>query len=194
MSQSSRMKADKKAKVKVDAMIEEKVDAIKRRRLTPDSLPCTAEDVVRERDEKGLSWAQVAANLGLGNPSAARKAYTLLTGKPHSSSNPIINRSSGGGWKGRKATHSPLWDDDSDQDEIIEMVTGRVIFVVRDYKGTKWEEEMFVDRVAAFSFGKDGDQPLTMEFYDRGLYDDQGRLVCSGPCRVVSVSTIKEIR
>lgn len=45
----------------------------------------TKDQIMSER-EAGLSWAQIADKYGLGNPGAARRAWTQLTGTPHTTS------------------------------------------------------------------------------------------------------------
>lgn len=149
---------------------------------------CTAEDIVRERDEKGLSWKQVATNLNLGNPSAARKAYAELTGRSHTESQPILKRApKGHNATGRKMVN-PGWNDDSDQYEIEAKLngpwvepegepgtknyrpghwSGSRILVKRSLNGRSWEEEVRVAHVTAFTFGPEGDQPLQLTIIDR---------------------------
>lgn len=157
----------------------------KRIKRTKGSWPCTAEDVVRERDQRGLSWRQVAANLGLGSPGQARTAYTELTGKPHYESQPIVKRAPKG--TVGKVVDSPGWDDDSDQEEIEARLNGSWIeasgegqnytpahwsgsfIVVRHKQGDYvWDEDCEVSYVTAFTFGPEGDQPLQVLLHEKG--------------------------
>lgn len=154
----------------------------------PKELTITEADIVRERDERGLSWKQVAINLGLGNPGAARRAYAELTGRPHDSSQPLLARAPKG--SGARKTLTPLWDDDSDQDEIEAKLngpwveesgegknykpghwTGSFIKVRRslaragDAADLEWTDELHVSRTAAFTYGPEGDQPLQVTVF-----------------------------
>lgn len=182
--QRTRIKAEAKAKADVDEFMAAVADGkpTRQRRQAP---ACTAAEIVAERDGKGLSWRQVAINLNLGSPSAARSAYTELTGKPHTSS--VL----AGGTRrtrhrslstSRRKVHAGLaWTDDTEQDEIeaklngewIEAIgdpenknyvpahwSGSTILVVQKYKTIEWVEELRVHYCVEFTFGKDGKQPL----------------------------------
>lgn len=139
--------------------------------------PCTAEQIISERDHKGQSWKQVAINLDLGSPGAARKAYTELTGVPHYESQAIVKRTRNVGTGKKKDT--PGWDDDTDQGEIEASLngswveesgsgktyipahwSGSLITVQRQVGESAYEEEVLVRYCTAFSFGPNGDQPL----------------------------------
>jgi hypothetical protein len=198
--QAKRLRAEAKADQEVEATMAASTATAKASRKAP---ACTAEDIVRERDQRGLSWAQVAKNLDLGSPGAARTAYTKLTGRHHSESvmqGHRAPRGSGARLVGRK-TIAPQWNDMTDQDEIIERLngplvpesgepgskgyqpehwSGSVIVIQRKY-GT---EEVHVKHVKAFSFGKNGDKPLQVELLDRH----------TGGTRCFYVADIKEIR
>lgn len=147
----------------------------------------TAEQIIEERDKKGLSWKQVGINLDIGSPSAARKAYTVLTGKPHYESLMTGKRAPrGSNGTGRKTFH-PNWNDESDQDEIIERLQGsRRITVRRSYKGIEMgEEELEVERVVKFTFdGKEQDGPLVVHFGEKA----------SGATRSIRVADIVDVR
>lgn len=186
--QAGRIKREQEGKEAAEEFIED-AKAKAKRRSTKDGWPCTAEDLTRERDERGLSWKQVAVNLNLGSPGQARKAYTELTGKPHNESNPIVNRAPRGSGTGTAKLLTPLWDDDSDQDEIIDKIQGpwvdpvgepgqknytpghyrgSVITIRRPslYGGPTYEETMRVNRLEKFVFdGKDEDGPLVMHMH-----------------------------
>lgn len=125
--------------------------------------PCTAEQIQEERDTKGFSWRQVAANLGLDNPGQARKAYEELTGRHHSESNPVTNRAPKGSMtRGGRKVENPHWNDDSDQEAIIETLeTCNVITVSRSRYGCTFEEDVIVHTVQNLFFdGKEEDGPL----------------------------------
>lgn len=136
----------------------------RKRRKASEGWPCTAEQITQERDVNGYSWRQVAANLGLENPGQARKAYTELTGRHHSESNPVTNRAPKGSMtRGGRKVHNPKWNDDSDQDEIIEMLTDATITVERSPYGCKIIEDVQVYRVDRLYYeGKDEDGPLAV--------------------------------
>lgn len=206
--QSQRIKAEQQANQEVEERMTTALQDLlpktggepKRRKRV---ITCTAEDIIRERDERGLSWAQVAANLDLGSPGAARKAYTDLTGRPHTDSQMQGRRAprgSGVRVSGRK-TFAVQWDDDSDQDEIETRLNG--VWVEesgepgsKSYTPGHWSgstitvarrygiEEVRVGHVMAFSFGKDGNKPLTVEIREG-----------SNHCfRAFYVRDIKEVR
>lgn len=158
------------------------------RRSKNQPWPCTAEDLIRERDEKGLSWKQVSTNLDLGNPSAARRAYTELTGRHHSDSQPIVKRAPKGHNNTGRKMFQPMWNDDSDQAEIEIKLNGSWVeakgepgtknyrpghwsgsrmTVRRSLAGREWDEEVFVSWVSAFTYGPEGDQPLQITIVDR---------------------------
>ena len=147
----------------------------------------TAEDIKKLRDEVGLSWRQVAVNLDLGSPGAARKAYTTLTGRDFKESAMTGRRTKtlmGSAKTNTRKVYAPVWDDDSDQDEIIERLKGARIFVVREVKGLQLQEELVVQRVVKMSWdGKDEDGPLAVTFYERE----------GGGARTVRVQDIKEV-
>lgn len=188
-----------------EATIASELAKAQRRVARKDGWPCTAEQIVAERDGKALSWAQVAANLNLGSPGQARKAYTQLTGRAHNTSQPVVKRTSAPGGI-RRAIQEAVWNDDSDQDEIIERVqgiwqpsfgnigtkeyvpghwSGSTLLVVRDLKGVHMEEEVSVGRIIKFAYdGKDDDGPLVMHVIDK----------FSGATRVFRVADIKEVR
>lgn len=131
-------------------------EAAKRTRVAKPETLCTVEQIVEQRDVKGLSWKQVATNLSLGSPSAARSAYTRLTGKPHTESNPELNRAHRGATTAtgsRRRMNEQEWDDDTDQDVIIEAITHRDIRVVRNMRGLDLPEEwVHVSRIERFVF------------------------------------------
>lgn len=150
-------------------------------------LGITAEAITAERDGAGRSWAIVAKNLGLASPGAARSAYTLLTGRAHQDSTGIKRAPRG---TASRAVSSPGWDDDSDQEAIEAALNGRWIEEHgsgKDYVPAHWSgsdiavqrmkgaftEEVRVKRVTAFSFGKDGTQPLQVS-----LIQDNGAARC----------------
>lgn len=189
MSQAKRDKASRKAKAKAESRVAELVSGAKKRtRKSIDHV--TLEDIVRERDENGLSWAQVAINLDLGSPGAARSAYEKLTGRHHSESNPVARRApssrSGLGVRPeRRKTFVPKWDDESDQDDIASTISNRVITVVTECYGSERAEEIAVGRIVKFTFdGKDEDGPLVIHFHDK----------YNGASRSIRVADIKNVR
>lgn len=136
----------------------------RKRRASTEAWPCTAEQIKEERDLKGYSWRQVAKNLGLDNPGQARKAYTELTGIHHSDSNPVTNRAPKGSMtRGGRAVTNPKWDDESDQDEILERLEDATITVRRERYGFTFDEDVIVFRVVEIFYdGKDETGPLAV--------------------------------
>lgn len=180
--QKQRIKKEKVAKAQAAAKVEEAVEEVKSKRTRSKELTCTAEDIIRERDERGLSWRQVATNLDLGSPGAARAAYTKLTGIPHNESQPKVNRAPRGSSTATRKVQAPGWNDETDQDEIIERLQGpwiestkkdepghyrgSVILVRRNTYGHAYEEEVRIERVIKFAFdGKDEDGPLLVHVW-----------------------------
>lgn len=188
----------RKAKMET-AKAEDYIYQVRKRHSAKDGWPCTAEEIGRERDGKGLSWRQVAQNLGLANPDQARKAYTALTGRPHYESGQTTKRTRNISGK----IDTPIWDDDSDQGEIEERLngvwieesgngkdwrpahwSGSLLVVVRTVKGCSFTEEVGCARVTEFTFGPQGDQPLQVWIIDKD----------TGGNRCFRVSDIKEVR
>jgi hypothetical protein len=162
----------------------------------------TAEDLIRERDDKGLSWRQVGINLDLGSPSAARKAYTKLTGKPHWESQMKEGaRAKAGTVSSGRKTLEPVWFDDSDQDEIIAAITHRNIVVRRTLKNERAgqvfelpEETVHVSRIIKFAFdGKDQEGSLVVYVLTRDACDCVSKDPDTGRNRVFRVTDIKEV-
>lgn len=148
--------------------------------------PCTKEAILQARDTDRLSWKAVGATLGIGSPSAARAAYTALTGVPHYESQPIVARAPKG--TGRVAERkaavavdvNPGWNADTDQDDIIAKLTpGTAIIVQRQFM----VEEMVVHELRGFAFNKD-ESRLILSFFD-GF---------NGALRSVYVDAILEVR
>jgi len=98
---------------------------------------------IEEARRSGLSWKAVGETLGIGSPSATRKAYTELTGRHHNDiegvaqvqRQPRAPRGSGGTTAddaGKPAVApvrkhrpklDPEWNAESDQDAIIEALS-----------------------------------------------------------------------
>lgn len=188
--QKARTKKAKAEAAKADQFINQAKETIvttstKTKAPKGKAWPCTAEDIVRERDANGLSWRQVAINLELGSPGQARKAYTELTGTDHQDSQPIVKRAPKGSVGiGRRKVARPDWNDDSDQAEIEERLTNRRITVQRGLvPGSVHTEEIRCVRVTEFSFGPNGDLPLQVYFHSD-----------NGSARCVRVADIIEVR
>lgn len=160
----------------------------KQRNTKPSDYAFSAEEITRLRDEVGLSWRQVAVNLELGSPGAARKAYTSLTGKDYKDSAMTGRRARttmGSAKASTRKVYAPVWDDDSDQDQIIEQLTGARIIVQREMKGVTMEEDLIVGKVRRLTWdGPEQDGPLTVHFTTRD----------NGGMRSVRVQDIKEVR
>jgi hypothetical protein len=158
-----------------------------KRRNRQDGYTFSAEDIVQARDTQGLSWRQVAVNLNLGSPSAARSAYTALTGRHHSESGTAVRRSTAGTVGTAKANtrkvYAPAWTDESDQDEIIERLPGSRITVQRTIKGTTTLEELLVGKVRKLTWDGAAEH-LCVHFVDRE----------TGGTRSVLVQDIQEVR
>lgn len=204
-TQKRQAKKAKAEAAKAETFVDGEVAKAKGKRAKP--ITCTAEEIVAERDGKGLSWAQVAINLNLGSPGAARRTYTQLTGKPHTDSQMSGKRAPRGSRASGRKLAKPDWNDDTDQDEIIGKLqgawhepsgdpgtknyvpghwTGSNIAVSRTLGGRlkPYEEEVAVARVVEFSFGKNEDQPLQVTVIDRE----------SGAQRCFFVSTIISVQ
>lgn len=149
----------------------------------------TAEDITRLRDEQGLAWRQVAVNLGLESTFAARRAYRNLTGRAPSESKPEVRRvvsKIGTARASTRKVHVPTWDDEADQDAIIEALgNGARILIRRDVRGIVQEQDLVIGRLIKLSWdGKDESGPLVATFTERE----------GGGTRTVRVSDIKEVR
>ena len=188
-TQKARGKKERAAKVAAKERVANgKAEAAKRSRTKTYSV--TEEQIVEERDHKGLSWRQVGINLELGGPSAARRAYAELTGRPHSSSQPQVRRAKAGAVATGRKLHTPEWTDESDQDEIEAKLNGKWIeakgepgdrgympghwtgsrITVRRYlKGTYvGEEDVAVMRCDSFDYaGKEDDGPLQITVIEK---------------------------
>jgi hypothetical protein len=170
-----------------------------RRRAQP-TYNFTAEDIIRERDTNAQSWRKVAQVLGLGNPGAARRAYTALTGLAHDTSQPLVQRQPKGSFSGKPVAR-PDWDDDTDQDEIIQRMQGEwhaprqegkkyipghydgcLVSIHRNHFGVNCTEDISVARVVGFKF--DYDDHLEVEVVDRD----------SGARRTFYVTDIAKVR
>lgn len=160
----------------------------KQRATKAEDYTFTAEEITKLRDEVGLSWRQVAVNLDLGSPGAARKAYMTLTGRHYKDSVMTGRRTRttmGSAKVSTRKVFAPDWNDDADQDEIIEKLTGSRVIVERDIKGIRLEEDLIVGQVRRLSWdGPEEDGPLTVHFVERS----------SGGMRSVRVQDIKEVR
>lgn len=164
--------------------------------MSNSSYTFTAEDIVRERDEHGLSWRQVAVNLDLANPGQARKAYKELTGVDHKQSKPEVKRDTAMGTEpgnvkmrsGRKILR-PEWHDDlteEEQLELIDRLTRSRITVVRTIKGgIEVPEEIRTGKVHGLTYETDdGNAGLTVHLTDEH----------SGGRRSFRVQDIKAVR
>lgn len=145
------------------------------------------EDIERERDTNQLSWAKVAAALNLKSPSAARSAYTELTGRPHDTSvlagvtrapkepgaAPARRTSSRQATSIQDIDTNPHWNVDSDQDEMIEKLTphfddkGKAMYVpvITVKRASGYEEQIGIINLIGFSFDKK-EEHLCVELHD----------------------------
>lgn len=184
---------------RADAFIAAAVGSAKRTRTAKPETLCTAEQIVEERDRKGLSWAQVAANLGLGSPGAARSAYSKLTGRPHTESNPTIQRAHKGATTAggtRRAVRSVSWDDDADQDEIIAAITHHDVRIVRTFRDLPLPDEwLHICRIERFAYEGPNDE-LTVRVYTKEACEcrlKDPRDADTGRARAFRVSDIAEV-
>lgn len=100
----------------------------------------TAEEMTKARDTDGLSWRDVANKFELGSPGTARKAYTELTGRPHSGSAMTGRRAPAGSQKSsHKRLMQPQWKDSSAEMEVRAGVEGAHRLLVD--RGEKREPE-----------------------------------------------------
>lgn len=180
--------------------------------MTGTEWPCTAEEIIKERDEKSQSWKEVAVALGLGlgkknRGRYAQHAYEELTGLSRHDSRPLGGRGRSKIGEGTTATRTapsrPLrafsvqWDDDSDQGEIEEQLLGarhqsdkgetywacKRVTVRHNLYGHEWTEEIAVRYATAFTFGPEGDQPLQVSVMDN-----------DGAIRTLFVAGIKKVK
>jgi hypothetical protein len=171
----------------------------------------TETDILRERVERGLSWKQVAINLGLKTPDQARKAYTALTGRPHNETQITTRkaRSTGvtgpAGVNGAPKTLTPRWtnqyiselsDEELDalQSEITDTITGRDITIDRVVRSiTIPLETLHVRRVTRFSF-EGPNEELVVHLYDKRIdKDGSGKYWEGGHARCIKVSAIVQV-
>lgn len=160
-------------------------------------------EAIEELRRQGQSWKLVAEALGLKGPGAARTAYTDLTGKSHNDIEGVattrsapkpktdIAKADAGATKYKPAAEppkaiDPMWDADSDQDEIIARLENcGSIVVLRTQRGSKeyqWHEEIGVGTLIGLRY-EANDTVLAAEFYD----------AYNGGFRCVRVNDIKEI-
>jgi hypothetical protein len=125
----------------------------------------TADQIVEARDGQGLSWADVAKVLELGNPGAARRAYTELTGRDHSTSVMAGKRASSG--SGGSRLTLPTWDANADRQTVVDRLTGSKIIVKSSLYGNESTEDLFVAQVKRFD-DTDPERPA-VEFIE-GVY------------------------
>lgn len=172
------------------------------RRKASEGWPCTAEQIIEQRDKLGLSWKQVSLNLGLGNPGAARKAYSELVGRHHSESGAVKKRAPRGSMTaGGKVLEHLQWNDETDQDEILaKVVPGSHLVIRREFRGIQIEESVEVYSVEKLAWdGKEEDGPLVIylkqfpncDRADRGRTRDIQRTAAS---RIFRVSDIVSVR
>lgn len=185
----AQLRREAEERVAAEEANEEGAESTPKRRKRTTSYDFTAEDITKLRVEQGLSWRQVAVNLELGGPSAARTAYTALTGLDYRDTDMKPGKRARSTMGTAKAStrkvFAPEWGDESDQDEIIERLTNARIVVARNVKGTTYTEEILVGGVKRLTWdGKDEDGPLCVHFTDR----------LTGGTRSVLVSAIKEVR
>ncbi len=105
-----------------------------------DKYDFTAEQIADLRDTQALSWAKVAARLGLGSPGAARRAYSTLV-RPHTES-ALSGRST--------SPLVPVHLADADLDTIRKAIIGRTIVVQRKGDAT---EDIAVAKVTSLKNG-----------------------------------------
>lgn len=165
----------------------------------------TGEAIAAAKQELG-SWRAVAQRFNLGSPSAARRKYTELTGKPHTE----LNATPGGGKRAEGAERAPRPSRSTKKrsttlepaamttTDIGAAIVGRTL-VIRRGSGM---EELQVAKVRGFhvvekpskalSFSLDvGD--LCVEFVE-GRYDKDKNIQGSGAIRTIAVKTIVEVK
>lgn len=98
----------------------------------------TPDEIAALRDEQLLSWAKVAATLGLGSPGAARRAYSAMV-RPHTES-VLPGRTPSG------SDLTPLTLDGLDLDAVREAIAGKTVVVQRQGDRT---EAIHVERVTS---------------------------------------------
>lgn len=199
--QTTKRRLAERETAKAEEFIEDAVEKVRTRRpRTAADYDFTSDDIIRERDHKGQSWRKVAQVLGLGNPGAARTAYTILTGVKHNESQPLVKRQPKGSFSG-KGVDKPGWDDDTDQDVIIERMQGEwhppsgegknykpghfdgsLVSVHRNHFGVQCNEDIAVARIRCFRY--DYNDKLEVEVVDRE----------TGATRIFYVTDIAQVR
>jgi hypothetical protein len=136
----------------------------------------TAEQIEKERDEYGNSWRQVGINLEIGSPTTARNAYEALTGRSHSEKTATATvRNSAEIGTSKSSTSKTVqanWDDDSDQDEIIEKCANARLVIHRGLKvdedGKAVAEIIKTGKVAGMAYDGGGFGDLVINVTERG--------------------------
>lgn len=159
----------------------------------------TKEQIEDARDGKGLSWADVAKLLNLGNPGAARRAYTELTGRDHSTS-VMTGRRARSGASSRSKLDLPTWDANSDRQEMVDRLTNATIVVKSSLYGDNGPtEELNVAHIRKFD-DSDPERPA-IEFIE-GIYRKDAKSgeeyldgkQSTGAIRTVFIDRIVEVR
>lgn len=141
---TAKAKAVKKVAAKKPAPAPEPEKKTRAKRKEP-WANITKEQILEAREGLRLSWRDVANKLDLGSPSTARKAYTALTGKPHTESEVLVKRAPRGtndSITGKRATiiTRPEWDDWTLDEDLEAQIKGRTLIVERNGR----EEELRV--------------------------------------------------
>lgn len=170
----------------------------------------TEADIRRERVERGLSWRQVAINLSLKSPDAARKAWVALTGTPHNttettSRKPTVRGNAPAGVNGASKTLTPMWDTkyidslddeglDRFQDEVKDTITGKSITLERVLRSiTIPEETLRVMRVERFTFEGPNEDLVVHVYEDRTTGTGKERATI-GVARSIRVRDIRVVQ
>jgi hypothetical protein len=189
VSQKTARKRQVKETAAAEEFIDEQVEKVRQRK--PKEYDFTSDDIIRVRDHNAQSWRAVAQHFGLKSPGAARAAYTALTGVRHDQSQPLVKRQAKGTYSG-KPSFKPGWDDDADQDEIIQRVQGEwhpatgqgkdyrpgyydgsTLTIRRNHFNVECEETWQVARIVGFKY--DYNDKLEMEIVDR---ENNSRRTC----------------
>lgn len=207
MKNQGATKKEKEEVAKAEAFIKEAVSAVlttKAKRDGTGGTTITLEDIVRERDDRGLSWKQVAVNLSLGSPASARSAYTRLTGRAHTDSQPALNRATRGDTAAngkRLKREAVTWEGDEEspmfQDDVVTRITHHDVLVQRTFRGIEVPEEwVHINRIERFAFEGE-DEALTVHVFTKHTCECRiadKRDADSGVARAFRLRDIKEVR
>lgn len=161
--------------------------------------PCTKEEIETVRDGEGLSWRDVGVKLNIGSPGQARKAYTELTGRDHSTS-VMTGRRAPNGAAGSKAVVPKLVEGNMTHAELVESITPGCRLVVTTHEGASEATETLhvFDNV---KLSENGTIPAVQFTEGKRKWDKKSERwfiaddsLGGGACRTIALSRIVTVR